>query len=79
MKIRVSPWLIFYFALQFCRQRGIETGGLGLSLTGERGEHGLISVLRLELWLPPSFPAKYREAMRIPSSVERRRHKAHSP
>jgi ribosomal protein S12 methylthiotransferase accessory factor len=51
------------FALQFCRQRGIDTGGLAVSLAGERGEHGTISLLRLELRLPPSFPAKYREAI----------------
>jgi putative redox protein len=51
------------FALRFCRQRDIDTEGLGLTLTGERGEHGLISVLRLELRLPPSFPAKYRDAI----------------
>ena len=51
------------FALQFCRQRDIDSGGLGVSLTGERGEHGRISVLRLELRLPPSFPAKYRDAI----------------
>ena len=51
------------FALQFCRQRGIDTGGLAVSMSGERGEHGRISSLRLDLRLPPSFPAKYREAI----------------
>jgi putative redox protein len=51
------------FALRFCRQRGIDTEGLGLTLAGEREEHGPISVLRLELRLPPSFPAKYRDAI----------------
>jgi len=51
------------FALQFCRQRGIDTGGLGVTLSGEKGEQGLVSLLRLELRLPPSFPLKYRDAI----------------
>lgn len=51
------------FALQFCRQRGIDTAGLGLTLAGERAAHGLISVLRLDVTLPRSFPDKYRDAI----------------
>ena len=69
------------FALRFCQQRGIDTTGLGVSLDGEREEeHGLVSVLRLELRLPDEFPAKYRDA--IVRAVEQctvKRHILHPP
>jgi putative redox protein len=69
------------FALRFCQQRGIDTTGLGVSLAGEREEdHGLVSILRLELRLPEAFPAKYRDA--IVHAVEQctvKRHILHPP
>jgi putative redox protein len=51
------------FALQFCQRRQIDTEGLALALSTERGEGELVSTLRLELTLPPGFPAKYRDAI----------------
>ena len=52
------------YVLRFCRQRGIDTTGLGLSLATEReGGGGRVSAIRLELRLPAGFPDKYREAI----------------
>jgi len=69
------------FALRFCQQRGIDTTGLGVSLAGEREEdHGLVSILRLEVRLPDAFPEKYRAA--IVHAVEQctvKRHILHPP
>ena len=52
------------YALKFCRQRNLDTEGLALELTPERDEVGKrVSLLRLEVSLPPAFPEKYREAI----------------
>ena len=52
------------FALRFCQQRGLDTTGLAVTLVGERGEeHGLMSLLRVEIRLPEAFPDKYRQAI----------------
>jgi ribosomal protein S12 methylthiotransferase accessory factor len=70
-----------FFALRFCQQRGIDTTGLTVSMDGEREEeHGLVSVLRIELGLPDGFPDKYRAA--IAHAVEQcsvKRHILHPP
>jgi ribosomal protein S12 methylthiotransferase accessory factor len=53
-----------YYALRFCRERGLDTAGLALSLETERDpgrEH--LAVVRIEIELPPAFPAKYRAAV----------------
>lgn len=52
------------YALRFCQQRGIETMGLGLALTTERGlEAGRLAAVRIEIQLPPGFPEKYEDAI----------------
>lgn len=52
------------YALRFCRQRGIDTAGLGLTLATEHeGGAGRVSAVRLELRLPDGFPDKYRDAI----------------
>jgi ribosomal protein S12 methylthiotransferase accessory factor len=52
------------FALRFCQQRGIETEGLGVTLTVERNLAAKrLAAVRLEIQLPPGFPEKYREAI----------------
>jgi putative redox protein len=69
------------FALRFCQQRGIDTTGLAVALTGEREEeHGLVSILRVELQLPEAFPEKYREAIvRAVDQCTVKRHILHPP
>jgi putative redox protein len=51
-----------FYALRFCQQRGIDTAGLGVTLTPLRGDKRL-DTLRIDLRLPPGFPEKYREAI----------------
>lgn len=53
-----------FFALRFCQQRGIDTAGLGLRLETERdaAAHRL-TLVRLVLALPPTFPEKYHAAI----------------
>ena len=69
------------FALRFCQQRELDTKGLAVTLAGERGEeHGLVSLLRVEIRLPEGFPDKYRDA--IVRAVEQctvKRHILHPP
>ena len=53
-----------FYALRFCQQRNVDTEGLALSVTPERdatGKH--VDRIRIEIRLPPAFPAKYREAV----------------
>jgi ribosomal protein S12 methylthiotransferase accessory factor len=52
------------YALRFCQQRNLDTEGLSLELTAEKGEDGRrVARLRIELRLPPAFPARYRDAI----------------
>jgi putative redox protein len=54
-----------FYALQFCRERGIPTQGLGLSLETVRDEEKKrLSRIEVSLSLPPGFPEKYRDAIR---------------
>ena len=53
-----------FYALRFCQQRGIDTYGLGLTLSTERDpEAKRLSAIRLEIELPAGFPEKYRDAI----------------
>ena len=69
------------FALRFCQQRGIDTTALAITLTGEREEdHGLLTVLELEIRLPADFPDKYRDAIvRAVDQCTVKRHILHPP
>jgi len=50
------------YALAFCRQRGLSTEGLGLTLEPVRDlERHRIGTLRIEVRLPEGFPEKYRD------------------
>ena len=52
------------YALRFCQQRGIDTGGLFLKLATERdGGAGRVSTVRLTIGLPEDFPERYRGAI----------------
>lgn len=52
------------YALRFCEQRGIDTRGLGLTLTTEKDHEGKrLALVRLEIELPAGFPEKYSEAI----------------
>jgi ribosomal protein S12 methylthiotransferase accessory factor len=53
-----------YYAVSFCRERGIPTEGLGLTLEPIRDEEAKrVAELRIRLDLPPGFPEKYRSAI----------------
>ena len=53
-----------FFALRFCQQRGLETEGLGMSMSVERDEESrLPSQVKLTIQLPEGFPDKYRRAI----------------
>jgi putative redox protein len=53
-----------FYALHFCRERGIPTEGLGLSLETVRDqEKKRLSSIDATLTLPPGFPEKYRQAI----------------
>jgi len=52
------------YALRFCQQRNLETEGLSLALTAEKGEDGKrVARVSIEIRLPPAFPARYRDAI----------------
>jgi putative redox protein len=53
-----------YYALRFCQERALPTGGLGLTLYFDRGPDGkAVQGVRLALRLPAGFPEKYRPAI----------------
>lgn len=52
------------YALRFCQQRSLETGGLGLTLAFEPAADGKsVAAVRCDLQLPHGFPDKYRAAI----------------
>ncbi len=52
------------YVLSFCRERGIETKGLGMSLQAEKDDQTrLFSRVNLNIHLPPDFPEKYVKAV----------------
>ena len=53
-----------FYALRFCQERSLSTAGLGLTLEPVRDEQAKrVSLVRIELVLPSSFPEKYRPAI----------------
>jgi putative redox protein len=53
-----------YYALRFCRERGLSTDGLKLALETEKdSEKHRLSKLRIAINLPVDFPEKYRQAI----------------
>jgi ribosomal protein S12 methylthiotransferase accessory factor len=53
-----------YYALQFCRQRGIDTEGLGVAMEVEKDPgSGRLAALVFEIAPPPGLPFKYRDAL----------------
>jgi ribosomal protein S12 methylthiotransferase accessory factor len=52
------------YALRFCQQRNLDAEGLAVSLTPEKdGDGKRIARIRIDIKLPPAFPAKYRDAI----------------
>jgi ribosomal protein S12 methylthiotransferase accessory factor len=52
------------YALRFCQQRNLETEGLSLGLTAEKGEDGKrVARVSIEIRLPAAFPDRYRDAI----------------
>ncbi len=53
-----------FYTVAFCRERGISTEGLGVTMHAEKDpETKMISKIRIELRLPPAFPEKYVRAV----------------
>jgi len=53
-----------FYALRFCRERGLSTLGLSVTLATEEDEaHHRIAGVRLAVTLPDGFPEKYRGAI----------------
>ncbi|HET7451339.1 MAG TPA: OsmC family protein [Thermoanaerobaculia bacterium] len=53
-----------YFALRFCRERGLSTRGLHAALETERDDaHHRVARIRIAIDLPEGFPEKYRAAL----------------
>jgi len=70
-----------YYALQFCRARGLPTEDVGLKLSAEK-DPVLKRVTRvsIEIELPPDFPEKYREAIvRATDQCSVKKHILHPP
>jgi putative redox protein len=69
------------YALRFCQERGIDTGGLGLRLTTENDPaRRRLDAIRLDLRLPAGFPDKYRAAIvRAVDQCAVKRHIAEPP
>lgn len=52
------------FVLSFCQQRGLSIEGISMVQRVERdSETGMISLVEMEIGLPPEFPEKYRKAV----------------
>jgi ribosomal protein S12 methylthiotransferase accessory factor len=53
-----------FYALRFCQERNLSIEGLGLTLEPIRDEQARrVSLVRIRLVLPPTFPEKYRAAI----------------
>lgn len=53
-----------FFVQQFCQTRAIASDGISIVQSTERDEKThLVSRVRIEILLPPSFPEKYRAAV----------------
>jgi ribosomal protein S12 methylthiotransferase accessory factor len=53
-----------YYALQFCRKRGIDESGLAVAVDVDKDpETGRLSELSFEVSPPAALPEKYREAL----------------
>lgn len=53
-----------YYALQFCRSRGLETENLSLTLDIERDpDTRQLLTIMIDIMLPASFPEKYQRAI----------------
>ena len=53
-----------FYAVHFCRERGVATEGLSLAVETVRDtERKRLSLIRTVLTLPPGFPEKYRDAI----------------
>ena len=52
-----------FYAVQFCRKRGISTEGLKLSAHATKSDGVLTDSMRIDLELPHGFPDQYRTAI----------------
>lgn len=68
------------FMLAFMKQRGIDPGDSGLTLTPEREPSGMIGKITIDLRLPADFPEKYEAAIvRAVESCSVKRHLQQPP
>lgn len=69
------------YVLGFCRQRGLPTDGMRIvqRLDVDRTT-GMVSVIHLDIHVPPGFPEKYREALiRSAEQCAVKKHLEHPP
>jgi ribosomal protein S12 methylthiotransferase accessory factor len=69
------------YVLGFCKQRGLSTDGIRIVQRAERDPATrLIGVVRLEIQVPPDFPAKYHDALvRAADQCAVKKHLEHPP
>ncbi len=70
-----------YYALRFCRERGLSVEGLSVELSTERdAARKRLSRIRIAIRLPEGFPEKYRPAiLRAADQCAVKRHVVEAP
>jgi putative redox protein len=70
-----------YYALQFCRARGLPTEDVGLKLSAEKDPVlKRVTHVSIKIELPPDFPEKYRDAIvRATDQCSVKKHLLHPP
>ena len=69
------------YVLGFCRQRGISTDGIKLTQQMQVDPaSGMVTQIQLDIYLPPSFPEKYKPAViRSAEQCKVKKHLEHPP
>jgi ribosomal protein S12 methylthiotransferase accessory factor len=68
------------YVLGFCRQRGLPVEDIRLVQNMEVDDAGMVSAIRLDIQVPPSFPEKYRSALiRSAEQCAVKKHLEHPP
>jgi ribosomal protein S12 methylthiotransferase accessory factor len=70
-----------YYVMAFCRERGLPTEGMALTMTNDWNETThLAETIRIHITLPDDFPEKYRRAVqRVAGMCTVKRHMENPP
>lgn len=84
-----SPFVLFlasigacagFYVSAFCRKRGIPTSEIRIVQRNETAADGMVTAVDLEIQLPASFPAQYRDAvLRAADHCTVKQHLEHPP